>query len=262
MLTLLQAYGPTECTVICSVNNCRFTGITDTNCIGTKLRGVSCYVLDDHRNLLPRGCPGELYLGGLQLSPGYHRRPELNARCFTDNPFASDDDRRIGENTRLYATGDIVRQDDDGNIWFIGRKDFQVKIRGFRVELREIEHALLGHDDVQQCMVMVRELSDSDQLAAYVITRRHGLTAGELRRYLKALLPHYMIPAYWYVSTSLPLNNSGKIDRKKLAELEMQTVESEGSEELRVKSEEFAAAIPSSAPTGTPAANSSLSPQP
>ena len=215
-VAMLNEYGPSENTVTATVHRFGADRISDSHCIGQQLQGVSCYVLDDHMNLLPAGCSGQLYLGGLQLSAGYHCRPQLNKESFISNPFASAEDKHLGLNTRIYATGDIVRQDEHGNFYFLGRKDTQVKIRGFRIELQEIEKALLRHPAVSQCVVDVRTIHKTPQLAAFVATKRTDLLGSELRQYLATLLPSYMLPSYWSVIAALPLTPNGKIDNRQL----------------------------------------------
>ena len=240
-LTLINAYGPTENTVISTANRYGATTPLDATCIGPALRGVSCYVLDDHRNLLPPGCPGELYVGGLQLSEGYVGMPQLTAQCFIANPYVSADDEQHQQNMRLYATGDIVRQDADGNIFFIGRKDHQVKIRGYRIELHEVESALQSVSGVEQCVASVVTVNGTPQLAAYIISADNTLTIRELRKQLATRLPAYMVPVYWHIAPTLPLNSSGKIDRRKLPELEIHSMVS--GDGLMVKGEYSAADI-------------------
>lgn len=222
--TMLNGYGPSENTVVATINDYRQSRIFTANCIGRQLPGVSCYVLDDHLNLVPPGCPGQLFLGGLQLSPGYHNRPELNSRHFVDNPYVSPEDKAHGQNLRIYATGDIVRQDTDGNLYFLGRKDFQVKLRGYRVELSEIEGTLMRHDSVRQCVVMVAKRGVADQLAAYVAYDGDKPTPRQLRDFAARSLPAYMVPDHWYVAPQLPLTVNGKTDRRRLASLPLTAV--------------------------------------
>ncbi len=222
-LTMLNEYGPSENTVTTTLHTFGDGGVADARCIGRQLPGVSCYVLDDHLNLLPPGCPGQLFVGGLQLSAGYHGRPQLNKECFVPNPYVSAADRQLGVNTRIYATGDVVWQDEQGFFYFLQRKDSQVKIRGFRIELQEIEQALLRHPAVSQCVACLRSIDGSPQLAAFVVTSHPVLQGSELRRFLSATLPSYMLPAYWGFVPSLPLTPNGKIDYRQLPEPQRDT---------------------------------------
>lgn len=215
-LTMLNEYGPSENTVTTTVHQFGADDIIDARCIGRQLQGVSCYVLDDHLNLLPLGCPGQLYIGGLQLSAGYNNRPQLNEDCFIPNPYVSSEDECQGLNTRIYSTGDIVRQDEHGNFYFIERKDMQVKIRGFRIELQDIEQTLLRHPAVSQCVANVRTIGGTPQLVAFVVSSQDDLQSKELHDYLSTLLPSYMLPSYWSILPAFPLTPNGKIDYRRL----------------------------------------------
>ena len=117
---MINGYGPTENTVFSTSHNYTASQLTAANCIGKPLPGVSGYVLDEYLNPVPVGVAGELYLGGLQVSPGYHKRPELNAKSFIANPYVSRADSALRQNQRIYATGDIVRADAEGNFFYLG----------------------------------------------------------------------------------------------------------------------------------------------
>ena len=143
----------------------------------------------------------------------------MTAEKFIDNPFATEEDKKLGRNLRLYKTGDLVRWLPDGNLEFIGRIDDQVKIRGFRIELGEIESVLSNHSDVYQCVVLAKGEGQDKKLVAYVVSEADkALDQKSLRDYLKEQLPDYMIPSFFIPMDSLPLNRNGKIDRKALPE--------------------------------------------
>jgi hypothetical protein len=106
---------------------------------------------------------------------------------------------------------------EDGNLEFFGREDNQIKIRGFRVELGEIEVALLQHGGVRNCAVLMKTLGSGKQLVAYIAGQAK---ADELKNYLKAKLPEYMVPGIYVMLPELPLNTNGKVDRRALPEVE------------------------------------------
>ena len=141
---------------------------------------------------------GELYIGGPGVARGYLNQPLLTAEKFIRNPFSDD------PQDRLYKSGDVVRYRADGNLEFLGRVDNQIKIRGFRVELEEIEHALRSHDQVDDCVVTLREDGDN-RLVAYVVAENKKPTASELRNFLKTKLPSYMVPAAFEMIDALPV---------------------------------------------------------
>jgi acyl carrier protein len=160
----------------------------------------------------PVGIPGELVISGENLSRGYINRSDLNADRFIYLKYPD------GRYLRGYRTGDLVKWCYDGNIEFIGRTDFQVKLRGFRIELGDIESKLLDMPVVKTAVVVLQELKPENKIiSAYVVLKENSITSTEkIRRYLSARLPDYMIPAHIMILDELPLNSSGKIDRKAL----------------------------------------------
>jgi amino acid adenylation domain-containing protein/non-ribosomal peptide synthase protein (TIGR01720 family) len=209
---LVNAYGPAECTSFSAWYHIREVARDAAGVpIGAPVSNTQLYVLDRNRNLEPVGMMGQLYIGGEGLARGYWRRPELTAERFIPDPFSSQ------PGGRLYVSGDLARWMQDGNLEFFGRADNQIKIRGFRVELGEIEVALLQHGRVRNCAVLMKNVSSGKQLVAYVSGE---VNADELKNYLKAKLPEYMVPGIYVTLPELPLNTNGKVDRRALPEVE------------------------------------------
>ena len=176
------------------------------------MANTSLYLLDKSLRPVPIGVAGELHIGGAGVARGYVNHPGLTSEKFIPNPFSDD------PGARLYKTGDVVRYRLDGNIEFLGRVDNQIKIRGFRVELEEIEQALRTHEGVNDCVVVLREENDK-RLVAYVVAEKETPpTISELRNFLKAKLPSYMLPAAFEMIDAVPLMPNGKIDRQALPE--------------------------------------------
>lgn len=118
----------------------------------------------------------------------------------------------------MYKTGDLARWLLDGAVEFLGRRDHQVKIRGFRIEPGEIENQLLTHPEIRAAVVMLGETPEGkkeEYLCAYIVTHRK-FEVSELRRFLSGTLPNHMIPSYFINIEKIPLNPSGKVDRKAL----------------------------------------------
>ncbi|MFI5821799.1 amino acid adenylation domain-containing protein [Streptomyces rishiriensis] len=206
---LVNAYGPTECTV-CATMTGPLTP-TDEVTIGRPIPGVSVHILDDELLPVAAGEIGELYLSGAGLARGYLNRPDVTAHVFVANPFAAD-----GE--RMYRTGDLASMRADGDILFHGRIDDQVELRGFRIELGEVESVLSQHPDVAQAVAVLRTgEDDGPQLVAYVVPT-HGTTpaAGELREHAGRYLPDYMVPSVYATIDAIPVTPSGKTDRAAL----------------------------------------------
>lgn len=179
--------------------------------IGRPIANTQVYILDSHLEPVPAGVPGELYVGGAGLARGYLNLPELTAERFIANPFG-------GPGSRLFRTGDLGRYRPDGNIEFLGRADDQVKVRGCRVEPAEVEAALARHPAVKAAAAAVREgESGEGRLVAYVVRgRENGVTAADLRSFLKSKLPEYMTPSHFVFLDTLPRLPNGKVDRRAL----------------------------------------------
>ncbi len=214
-------YGPTEVSIIATGIACT-TG-SQAPPIGRPIPNTQIYILDSHGQPVPIGVAGEIFIGGVGMTRGYLRRPDLTAERFVPNPFA----QPAAAGSRLYRTGDLGRYRDDGNIEFLGRIDHQVKLRGLRIELGEIEQRLSEHPQVQAVVVLAREDRPGEKrLVAYVVPRStaeqapdasHPTLGSEaLRQFLHERLPSYMIPAAFVLLNELPLNPNSKVDRKAL----------------------------------------------
>lgn len=225
---VFNVYGPSETTVWSTAHE-----ITDPEqpYIGKPLFNEQVYILDTHFQPVPIGIAGELYIGGAGLSRGYLNRRELTEERFIDNPFATGEDQLKGY-VKLYRTGDMARWSSEGMIEYLNRNDDQVKIRGYRIELREIEHALVKIEEVQNACVLVREKNTSSGILKYLVGyflpgKIHvGITEAEIRRQLSASLPEYMIPDYFISLDKWPLTPNGKLNRKALPEIDFVSTQS------------------------------------
>jgi amino acid adenylation domain-containing protein len=218
--TLINSYGPTECTDVSSayvVENIDMDRVP----IGQPIANTRIYILDNQQQPLPQGISGELCIAGDGLAHGYLNRPELTAEKFIEVKL-------FGTKERIYKTGDLACWLPDGHLEYIGRIDNQVKIRGFRIELGEIEVVLTQHNAIKEAAVIVHQTDNSQSLVAYVTVNSQPSTANyespvvnhplitELRDWLKTRLPDYMVPAHVLILGELPLTPNGKIDRKTL----------------------------------------------
>jgi amino acid adenylation domain-containing protein len=205
-----NGYGPTECTVTMTVQECagHQRGAAP---IGYAIANHVAHVLDGRGEPVPYGVAGELIIGGVGLARGYLHQDDLTRRMFYDDPFGT------SPGGRLYRTGDLVRRRRDGALIFLGRIDQQVKIRGLRIELGEIESVLSGHPGVEHVAVDVRPDDRGERhLVAYLTDADGPLRPADLRSHAAAKLPGYMVPAYWVILDSLPRLSSGKVDRRAL----------------------------------------------
>jgi tyrocidine synthetase-3 len=234
---IYNLYGPTETTIFSTLKD--VTGEEALN-IGKPIANTQVYILSCFGTLQPVGVPGQLYIAGDGLAPGYINNPELTAEKFVIShlslviskqslanshlslgsrlPMSNDftNDQCPMTNDRFYTTGDLACWLPDGNIQFLGRQDFQVKIRGYRIELSEIEQRLTEHTHVEEAVVVARgEEYGSHYLCAYIT----GSAETEiLREHLSRTLPDYMIPSCFVHLEQLPLTPNGKIDRNALPE--------------------------------------------
>jgi len=220
---LYQAYGPAECTNVCT---CRPAVMVNhaINNIGRPFPNTSAFVIadNDEFNVLPRGAIGELAFGGEQIFRGYLNMPELTRRKVFDHP----------EYGRVYRSGDIGRILHDGTILIAGRLDDQVKIRGQRIELGEINGVLMSSEHVQDCVTLAVKPGDgsAQKLVSFWVRSRtvkadiapcelDEIVAAELQRLygsLVAKLPSYMLPTALVPVTRLPMTNQSKIDKRRL----------------------------------------------
>jgi tyrocidine synthetase III len=204
---LLNEYGPTEATVTAVGNQLITETVSDI--IGKPIANTNIYILDSANNPLATLITGEINISGTGLARGYLNNPELTATKFH---------REFNFPNRCYKTGDRGRWLPDGTIQLQGRKDHQVKIRGFRIELEEIDVHLLKHPDIKDAIVLaLQEETQEKILCAYIVVNQGKFFDDlQLRDYLAALLPDYMIPAYYVQVDKMPLTTNNKIDRQAL----------------------------------------------
>ncbi|SJN56297.1 Linear gramicidin synthase subunit D [Vibrio ruber DSM 16370] len=202
-------YGPTEYTV--DAVSASFKA-DETPVIGRPIANTRTYVLDETLTPVPTGCVGELYLAGAGMAQGYLNQPGMTAERFVADPFVAGD--------VMYRTGDLVRWSEKGQLAFIGRCDDQVKIRGYRIELGEVENALSLQYGVAQAVVVAQPFAGTHRLIGFcVLTPEHTgqLNSEYLSAALAQVLPDYMVPSVIEIIDEMPVNASGKIDRKALA---------------------------------------------
>jgi amino acid adenylation domain-containing protein/thioester reductase-like protein len=218
---LVNAYGLTETTITSTLYDVTPDPVSPVPVgpvpVGRALPHAQILVLDEHREPVPAGTAGQIYIGGQGVARGYLGQPARTAERFVPNPF----DPAPG--ARMYRTGDLGRWLDDQVLEVIGRADRQLKVRGFRVEPAEIETALTGHPGIRQAAVVAHQVSPGNtQLTAYYVRRagyreQDALSSGQLRAFLAASLPGFMIPAEFIPLHQLPRTPDGEVDRQALA---------------------------------------------
>ena len=218
--TLINLYGSSEMAAdatCCVVGPAALDGHIVS--IGQALGRMKVHILDDDLKPVVGGEPGELCVSGPGLARGYHNRPDLTAEKFVANPFAAAGDE---EHRRLFRSGDMVARRPDGDIDYIGRRDFQIKLRGFRIEPSEIETTLAAHPAVRDCAVAALEVEGNRRLVAFYVPDRSasaaidGEAAVAFRTFLRDRLAEYMVPSHFVSLDELPHLPNGKLDRKAL----------------------------------------------
>ncbi len=208
-------YGPTETTIWSTVEAVDPARAAQRAVVplGRPIANTRIHLAGRGLEPVPAGVPGELLIGGAGLARGYLGRPDLTAERFVPDPLGAP-----GE--RLYRTGDLARRLPDGRLEFLGRLDHQVKIRGYRIELGEIEAALAEHPAVRYAVVVDRPGPAGERrLVAYAETAEGvdgTLALDQVRAFLRDRLPDYMLPTGFVTMDRLPLNPSGKVDRRAL----------------------------------------------
>ncbi|MFD4791097.1 amino acid adenylation domain-containing protein [Streptomyces sp. NPDC058459] len=210
---IVNAYGLTECS---DDNTHAFIGRQDVTGlvehgrlpVGRPLRNNRLYILDPSLAPVPPGAPGELFIAGTGVGPGYLGEPRRSSERYVPDPFAAE------PGARMYRTGDLARLRADGQLDFLGRQDHQVKIRGNRIELGEVETALRAAPGVGDAVVTVdRDGAGQQRLVGWFTGEAD---AGAIRAALARSLPNYMVPSLLFPLPALPLTTNGKIDRKAL----------------------------------------------
>ncbi|MCP4217936.1 MAG: amino acid adenylation domain-containing protein, partial [bacterium] len=205
-VNIVNLYGPTETTIWSTLTY--LTG--DAVNIGKPIANTRIYILSKTGLVQPVGVYGEIFIAGDGLGRGYVNSPLQTEEKYMENPFSP------GE--RMYGTGDIGYWLADGDIQCLGRIDHQVKIRGFRIEPGEIEKRLTSHERIKDSVVTVREDGGEKFLCAYFVpvSVEDAPDAAEMKDFSAARLPHYMVPLHFIQLDKIPLNVSGKVDRKAL----------------------------------------------
>ncbi|MGF7140986.1 amino acid adenylation domain-containing protein [Roseimarinus sediminis] len=205
-----NVYGPTEASINCSWykwqrgrTNKVMNGIAS---IGSAFQNLKLMVIDDKLKPVPAGTKGELCVAGPQVTRGYWKRPEIDAQAFFEY-----------NHLRFYRTGDLVMEDEDGDLLFIGRIDDQVQIDGHRIEPGEIAWHAIQQTGVK-CVAMVTQRG-ALKGSIVLFVEDEKVETDKLQQSLAKVLPPYMVPGKIIVMEQLPLLSSGKTDRVQLEKM-------------------------------------------
>lgn len=209
---LVNVYGPTEATCICSSHEISDEDFLEMNVLaplGKLNPNFEKIIVNENMQEVKEGKKGELYLIGPNVALGYYNETQKTYENFIQNPFTKK------YKDIIYKTGDIVYE-KNGLLWFAGRTDNQIKHMGYRIELEEIEFALNGLNYINQSVVFYnREKKNYGKIISFVATDL-DISESEIKKEINKILPNYMIPNVIMIKKELPKNANGKIDRKKI----------------------------------------------
>lgn len=214
---LVNLYGTTETTLIKGHYLIQPEDIRRTFIPVRAISGAQFMVLDSHLNVCPTGVTGEIYIRTPYRSAGYLNREALNNTSFISNPLSTI------TNDLIYKTGDLGRMDSDGALEILGRSDQQVKVRGVRIELDEIKANLLQYEGLTDAIVATRATEEDEKVICAYLLMDTELVQDDLRVFLSSVLPKNMVPTYLIPVDEFPLLPNGKIDRKALKEVDLES---------------------------------------
>ena len=213
--SLINMFGCTETTTLAVTHDFLFQRDKDNIPIGKPSPNTWVYLVNEPGNLVQPGEKGELWVAGTQVACGYYNQPELTAKKFIRNPFAT-----CTENQIAFITGDICRLNSNGFIEYCGRRDLQVKVRGCRIELEGVEAIFYKFPGITAAVCSVKKVNSTEQIIGYY-TAQSAIDKIALRKFLRSFLPGYMVPKILIQLSSMPLTATGKIDRQYLPEPEI-----------------------------------------
>ncbi|MBL6449156.1 non-ribosomal peptide synthetase [Fulvivirga sp. 29W222] len=226
-IELINEYGPSENSV-CSTAK-RLSATDSQVTIGKPIDGTSLWILNEKLEPVEGSEVGEIYLGGKGLAQGYFGKESLTASKFISHPGHPDQ--------RIYKTGDLGKFVDEGEVEFMGRADNQVKIRGYRIEPDEITAKLLTMPEVKDAAVIaISDANDQPILVAFY-SLKDDTEEAQLREFLNAELPDYMVPSHFVALDNMPLNHNGKLDTVALETAYAAKSENQSGKELKQMNE-------------------------
>ncbi|AZK45528.1 non-ribosomal peptide synthetase [Paenibacillus lentus] len=221
---IVNAYGPTEATVVTTIHpiNDLVPDNISMISIGRPIANYEVFIVNEHNQLCPQNVIGELLISSVGLAKGYLNQQDKTDEVFIPDPIAP------ASGKTFYRSGDLVRLQGDV-IEYMGRKDLQVKIRGYRIEIGEIEDTLAKYEGIKDVAVIAKDGADGSKMLVAFYTSRDGgeLSRNELQTYLKSKLPAYMVPSIFIAIEAMPVSPTGKIDRKQLLLYEYDQQEAE-----------------------------------
>ncbi len=225
-IAVVNAYGPTEASD--DITHCIFHRAPENHNvpIGSPIRNLSIYIINKWGTIMPVGVKGEIVVAGIGVGRGYLNDNRKTKKSFTRNKYTA----LFSKNTyKLYHTGDLGKWTNERELMFYGRMDDQVKIRGYRIELGEIEKNILQIPEIRQASVCIQTDNNGEKiLIAYLQFKPNTfLEVPVVRDKLGLFIPQHMLPHRYIVLDEMPLTANGKIDKKKLLKMPIESKEND-----------------------------------
>lgn len=215
---LVNAYGPTEASDDITHHIIQKPVSDERIPIGRPIRNMNIHILNEQGQMCGIHMKGEICVSGVGVGRGYLNDREATEKAFVKDPWYP--------SLNMYRTGDIGRWLPDGTIDFLGRRDNQVKLRGYRIELSDIELAIEANSLIEQAVVMVVDEEGNPTLCCYYVATAE-VPAEQLSAGARRTLPAYMVPTHFLLLKEFPLTAHGKIDKKALPPLQVQSTKTE-----------------------------------
>ncbi len=216
-IVIYNEYGPTEATIGCMIYSFDPSNTNVSVPIGRPISNVKIYVLDEFLKPVPTAITGELYISGECLAKGYLGSDSLTQEKFLTNPFTKEE--------LMYKSGDMAKKLPTGLIEYVGRTDDQIKISGRRIEKEEVRLALRSYTGVEDVVLITNENGQNGEpelLCFYIskASKTHKIDLIAIKSFLSEKLPHHMIPSKFIKIEKIPLNKNGKVDKRRLLDLD------------------------------------------
>jgi amino acid adenylation domain-containing protein len=206
-VTMISMFGLTECKRVSYLPPQELDRIPSS--VGKAMPNCEVFVVDEQGNEVPPGQTGELIIRGSNVMQGYWKDPETTARTYRDGQYPSG---------RILYSGDYFRKDEQGFLYFLGRKDDMIKSKGERISAKEVENNISSMRDVTEVAVLgVPDEIFGQAIKAYIVPAQDAeLTERHVLKYCSENMESFMVPKYIEFMESLPKTPNGKIDKKEL----------------------------------------------
>ena len=181
--------------------------------IGKAIPNVWVEVINKNGKICEAGEVGELIHGGACVTKGYWNNPEMTARVFRPNPILPKENQFLD---RVVYSGDLVKKDQEGFLYYVGRKDAMIKKEGYRVSPTEVEELLMGHQDVFEAVTCSVESETTKNEIVALVTAKREIDVEGLYKFCRQKAPEYLVPDRILIMEKFAKTETGKIDRPRV----------------------------------------------